>query len=507
MEEKVVVYSGSRNLYPVMETIVKSLLYYNKIDAVWLLIEDDVFPFDMPDCVHTMNLSGQKYFPPRSANMRTRYSYMVLMRAVLADLFPQYDKVLSLDTDTIIEDDISGLWDLPLDDCYFAAAEEPTCVKGGKHGRKDPRYYSGQDRYYNAGVMLYNLKKMREDGIWQKNVELLRDEEFYSVDQDTMNMTCSPHIYHLEPVWNSSIWTKVVDNPKITHFAENDLVDWWNLPLTYKWRNMTWKEVMTANAALGKNRKAARKPKEREKRVVVYAATRNLYSELNAAVKSLLIHTEIDEVWCLLEDDVFPYKVPTDRVKVMNVKDQEWFPPSCPNAQTKLTYMVLMRAVYSKLFLDYDKVLQIDVDTIVNDDIGGLWDYDLDDYYFGACLEPECSKGGLFYKRDKYFQMGVAMLNLKKLRDGTDDIIIKKIQSGLTEKQEQGVFNEVCEGKILEISPRYNASDWTAKVKHARITHFAAVPYEQWCNSISVQRYKDIPWKEVDERKLWEGTL
>lgn len=504
MDEKIVVYAGSRNLYPDMVTAAKSLLFHNKIDKVIFLIEDEKFPFELPDVIETIDVSGQTYFPPDGINVKTKFTFMALMRAVLADILP-YDKVLSLDIDTIVTGKIEKLWNLPLEDYYFAAVEEPVSRKGEK-GQKKPRFYEKQDEYFNAGVVLYNLAKIRADGIVEKNVKLLNSEEFYSVEQDTMNIVCGGKILAVPSDFNATdLWTAPTDNPLIVHFADNSLEDWRHMPIVYKYQKMAWKDVLAKNKKPKNGKKANFGEKTREKRIVVYSGTKNVYSEMHAAVKSLLLHTEVDEVWMLIEDDVFPYKLPK-RIKTINVSDQKWFPPELPNCQTRLTYMVLMRAVYTKLFPQFDKILQMDIDTIVTNDISALWDYDLTDYYFAAALEPECSKGGAYYKRDAYYQMGVCMMNLKKLRE-VDDLIIRKIQEGKTEAQEQGVFNEVCEGKILEISPRFNKSNWTKEVKYPRIHHFAGLALESWKYTPLVQKYKDMTWSEVAERKKWQGTL
>lgn len=500
-EERVVVYSGNRTVYSDMLTAVKSVLMHNRVDAIWLLIEDDVFPYRLPPNVKTMNVSDQKYFPDDSPNMKTRYSYMVLMRAVLADLFPQYDKVLSLDTDTIITDDISELFELDIDYFYFAAAEEPLCIKGGRYGRKDPRYYVGQNRYYNAGVMMYNLRKMREDGIWQKNVELLNTEEFYSVDQDTMNITCSPLILPLEFEYNSSPWTKIVEEPKIVHFAGIKLEQMRKELVVRKYSEMPIESVIAAN------RKLANKSKKREERVVVYAGTRNLYGDMVTAVKSLLNSTPIDKVYLLIEDDEIP-GIPedVDCVEVLNVSEQPYFPKDSPNAKTLLTYMVLMRAAYHKLFKRHKKVLSLDVDTICVRDISGLWDYDMTGYYIGAVLEPPCSAGGTHEKRPVYYNMGVALLNLDKLRDGMGDKIIETINAGKTEAQEQTVFNDLCAGKILPLPNSFNGGNfWTGDSSDPRIIHFAAD--RNWQKQPMLRQYRDVPFKFVMEKqRKWRNT-
>ena len=60
--DKVVVYAGTRNVYDPMYVSLKSLLINNKIDRVYLLIEDDEFPYPIPKNVYPVNVSEQNYF-------------------------------------------------------------------------------------------------------------------------------------------------------------------------------------------------------------------------------------------------------------------------------------------------------------------------------------------------------------------------------------------------------------------------------------------------------------
>lgn len=500
MNERVVVYSGSRNIYPDMVTAANSLLAHNKIDKVYFLIEDDIFPYKLPPEVEVMNVSNQTWFLPDGPNMNTRFTYMVLLRAALAHLFPQYDRVLSLDVDTIVIGDISGIWNIDISNYYFAACTEPPSAKGAKWP-KTARFYEKQDVYFNVGVTLYNLKKLR-DGTADKNIEMLNKEWFYSVEQDTFNITCGGQILEIPSDYNvNDIWSKPTDNPLIIHYAGVPLKEWRREKLVSEYWTDEIRTVMEKKFKDEEDR--ARNPK-----VVVYAGTKNLYPDMVVAAKSLLYHTRVDKVYFLTETDMFHYKLPPI-IENMNVKNQKWFPPYCANAQTHLTYMVLMRAVYTKLFPQYDKVLQIDVDTIVEDDISGLWDYDLSDSYLAACLEPMCSEktNGRWKKRYEYFNMGVALLNLKKLReDRKDNIIIKKIQAGRTEAQEQGVFNAVCEGHILEIPPEYNSSGWTEVVANPKVRHFAGDRQWQRNYKAYIDKYRDISFDEILERDIWRDT-
>ena len=222
---KAAVYTGSRNLYADMVTAVKSMLTNSDVDRIYLLIEDDEFPFSLPECVTTFNVSGQLYFRPDGPNMGSRYTYLAMMRAALAKVFPDLDRILSLDVDTIVDKDISEVWELPIDDCYYAASVE-------KH-----RCYEGL-LYTNTGVALYNLKKLRDDGKVDEVIDVLNTRRYTWVEQDVFNYLCQGRIAEMPSKYNVNTWTEPTGDPRILHYAGireyqcfPDVVKYQNLPM------------------------------------------------------------------------------------------------------------------------------------------------------------------------------------------------------------------------------------------------------------------------------------
>ena len=246
---KAVVYSGNRTVYPDMVTSAKSLLMHNKIDKVYFLIEDDVFPYEIPEIIETINMRNQKWFPDGGANTKSRFSYLVLMRAVLPYIFPDLDKILSLDMDTIILGDITPLWGMDIEKNYMAAVEEPTSAMGEKN-HKETMFYVHQNEYFNTGVAFMNLKKQR-DGFTNKNIDLLNKRTFYSVEQDTFNLLCEGKILKLPSDYNATRdWTAPTDNPLIYHYAGIPLEKWRREPLVKYFEKKSWAGVMEANRGL-----------------------------------------------------------------------------------------------------------------------------------------------------------------------------------------------------------------------------------------------------------------
>ena len=221
---KVVVYAGTRNVYHNMAVAAKSLLCHTHIDRVWFLIEDDEFPEELPAVIKTKNMSKQQWFPD-GPNTRKRWSYMSLLRLALHEILPEEDRVLWLDIDTIVNADITDLFETELDGCYVAAAEEPI-------RSKDPFLY------YNAGVMVMDLKTLR-DGMADLLIRYVNRVDMRFPDQDVINLLCQGRIKPISPYWNSNIWIVEVSDPGITHFAADRNYE--RHKLWQKYEQMEWR--------------------------------------------------------------------------------------------------------------------------------------------------------------------------------------------------------------------------------------------------------------------------
>lgn len=180
------------------------------------------------------------------------------------------------------------------------------------------------------------------------------------------------------------------------------------------------------------------------------------------------MYSNVEKIYFLIEDDIFPYELPRE-IECINISNQTYFPPDGPNFNNVCTYMVLIRAAYTKIFPDLDRILSIDMDTVINENISELWDLDLTDYYLAAVEEEELSR-----EEGSYINMGVAMLNLKKIRnDKKDDELIFALNNYWYRYKEQDCFNEFFRGKILILPSDYNACIQAKPPQHEKITHFA----------------------------------
>ena len=224
---RVAVYAGTRAVYRNMAICAKSLLAHTRMDRVWFLIEDDAFPEDIPGVIRTKNVSGQEYFPPSGPNYNTEWTYMTLMRLALPEILPDEQRVLWLDTDTIVEKDIGELFDIELHDDYVAMVEEPV----------RSRY---PFIYHNSGVILMDLYKLRRDKVHRKWIKLVNEVTYTAPDQDAINLICQGEILTLPPVWNDAGHiTQSTINPYIRHYGGSLK---WKEPAVFKeYENAKWR--------------------------------------------------------------------------------------------------------------------------------------------------------------------------------------------------------------------------------------------------------------------------
>ena len=182
------------------------------------------------------------------------------------------------------------------------------------------------------------------------------------------------------------------------------------------------------------------------------------------------MHSNVEKIYFLIEDNEFPYEIPPE-IECINISNQTYFPADGPNFKNVLTYMVLIRAAYTKIFPDLDRILSIDIDTVVNENISDLWDLDLTNYYIAAVEEAQLTKA-----EGSYFNMGVAMMNLQKIRaDKKDDEIINALNTYWYRYKEQDCFNEFFRGHALILPSDYNCCFQANPPKHEKITHFAGL--------------------------------
>ena len=122
-------------------------------------------------------------------------------RYIIADILTNIDKILYLDADTIINGNLKDLYDTDIENYYCAGVKD---LYIEKINHKYNIGLNNSNTYINAGVLLLNLKKLREDTIskllFEKTKEL--EEIIKYQDQDIINIVFKNKIKYLDSIYN-----------------------------------------------------------------------------------------------------------------------------------------------------------------------------------------------------------------------------------------------------------------------------------------------------------------
>lgn len=233
MDRMQVIYTASRNLYPYIFASLTSLLDYNPNAKVWMFVEDDELEYELPRNVELVNVSGQKFFrPDKCVNWRTAFTVFGLMRVTYAKLFtgepneygirtlPKLDRIIQLDVDTIVQDTLQPIWEVDLDGKWGAAVPDiPSSMRPWGKGNK----------YFNAGVMVFNLKQIRADGADDLAIEMVNNRKMEWIDEMAWNKLNNNNYNRkfadLDYRYNQTSAVQQTLEPAVVHYA--GYKQWW----------------------------------------------------------------------------------------------------------------------------------------------------------------------------------------------------------------------------------------------------------------------------------------
>ena len=142
-------------------------------------------------------------------------------RFFIPRLFPQYNKAIYLDSDTILLDDVGKLFDLEMGENVVMAMPDPkvTVIKEFRD-YVDNAVGVPHEEYVNDGVLVMDLKKMRKMKYLSTMVEMIKkyDADLVAPDQDYMNVILRGQIGELDGKWNAEPVKNLPEDTKLVHF-------------------------------------------------------------------------------------------------------------------------------------------------------------------------------------------------------------------------------------------------------------------------------------------------
>ncbi|MFP6198941.1 glycosyltransferase family 8 protein [Helicobacter pylori] len=190
----------------------------------------------------------KKLYLKLNAFSQKRFSKMIMCRFFFASLFPQYDKMIMFDVDTLFVNDISESFFIPLETHYFGAVREKDLIAMNRNSAKDlyelrqmhaktigvadafPDLKEAQilfDNYFNAGFLALNLKSWRKENLENQLIGffLLKNEKLLFPEQDALCFVCRGRILELPYSYNAH--PSFLDTPSFPSLKEARMLHFW----------------------------------------------------------------------------------------------------------------------------------------------------------------------------------------------------------------------------------------------------------------------------------------
>ncbi len=193
--------------------------------VVYMLVPGD-FP---SDCFSLLDELKERFsfFDYRVIDMRDRFRNVQInvphigtssmYRLMIPDLPIDGDKCIYLDSDTVVEGDIRELYDEDVQNVYLAGVKD---IGVTNHPENKPWHLQNLpslDQYINSGVLLMNLRTMREDDVSRRLEEKAAIDCPFN-DQDVINLVCYGNIRLLPFRFNAAAPYTYCKHKKYQHY-------------------------------------------------------------------------------------------------------------------------------------------------------------------------------------------------------------------------------------------------------------------------------------------------
>ncbi|WP_168393264.1 DUF4422 domain-containing protein [Erwinia amylovora] len=189
----------------------------------------------------------------KDAYIRPPFTIATYSRLFIPRLFRHFEKVVFIDTDTVVESDLAELIDISMGDNLVAAVQDIVMegfVKFGNIAESDDGIQtageylksklalSKPEEYFQGGIMVFNIEAMNKENIFSRLMSELKGQSFWFLDQDIMNKVFHGRVHFLPLEWNVyhgnghtdtfypnlkfstySRYLKARKTPKMIHFA------------------------------------------------------------------------------------------------------------------------------------------------------------------------------------------------------------------------------------------------------------------------------------------------
>ena len=194
------------------------------------------------------------YLADKNLHVDMHVKPITYARLLTLDILSEYDKIIYLDSDTVVNFDIAELYKINLGNNYIAAVRDSVMAGWINYGSNEEKECYEYNRnviginsrfdYFNAGVIYINLHEIRKKYSAQQLIEIAESRNWRWFDQEVLNKISVGKVKWLDNKYNVMVhvhngekdlaefyspykiykeYLSALKNPKIIHYAGNVL--------------------------------------------------------------------------------------------------------------------------------------------------------------------------------------------------------------------------------------------------------------------------------------------
>ncbi|QIM67918.1 glycosyltransferase family 8 protein [Basfia succiniciproducens] len=214
-----IIFNCDKNYAPYLSVVIKSILDNTTLSTQFYILDFNISE-ESKSCIKNLiqNINKKNSFQhsinfikiddndfqcfPQTISYISSATYA---RLKVADYLNELNKAIYLDIDIIVISDLSRLWHIDLADNLVGACLDPYIEYENQDYKRKIGLQDSQP-YINAGVLLLNLKALREFNLYQKAIDWNKDyPNIQFQDQDILNGVLKGKVLFLDSRYNFTV--------------------------------------------------------------------------------------------------------------------------------------------------------------------------------------------------------------------------------------------------------------------------------------------------------------
>lgn len=210
---------SNQNFAPILYTCVQSIIMHTSPERTYdiCILHPDIDAGTQQLFLQNLSASNiqitffdvNSYISDYRLNVYGHFSSNTFYRFLIPEIFTNCKKVLYLDCDIIVCDDLAELYDTELGDHLLAAVSDADYCGSCNKEKSDSFSYAknilhmeNPFLYFQAGVLLMNTEKLRSFTSYHELFTIADSYSYRLFDQDILNMVCYGQVLYIDMKWN-----------------------------------------------------------------------------------------------------------------------------------------------------------------------------------------------------------------------------------------------------------------------------------------------------------------